>query len=158
NKSENDDGKQRFSHDQLLDGWPYWNTCSSGTPNTSAMRKATSSDGEYLFSSIALTVWRVTPILSASSCCVISLWSKRSRRILFWMVFGMSRVPAVERDLRGEPGNQRREDRAHQQLSHREAGGAGQMQPESEREERAGQQHIERHARGPDVDQPFALV
>src|ERR1043165_4507208 len=38
-----------------------WNTSSSDTPNTLAIRKATSRDGEYLPSSMALTVWRVTP-------------------------------------------------------------------------------------------------
>src|SRR2546425_1100916 len=45
------------------------------------MRNATSSDGEYLPSSIAFTVCRVTPILSASSCCVISRRSNRDGHV-----------------------------------------------------------------------------
>src|ERR1700758_3197141 len=45
------------------------------------MRKAASSVGEYFPCSIAFTVWRVRLIFSASSCCVISPCSKRSRLI-----------------------------------------------------------------------------
>src|ERR1700740_1246080 len=45
------------------------------------MRKAASKEGEYFPSSMAFTVWRVTLIFSASSCCVISPCSKRSRLI-----------------------------------------------------------------------------
>jgi hypothetical protein len=37
--------------------------------------------------SIALIVWRVTPIRSASSCCVISPVAKRSSRIRFLTAF-----------------------------------------------------------------------
>jgi hypothetical protein len=36
-----------------------------------ARSEATSSEGEYLLPSMAFTVCRVTPIRSASSCCVI---------------------------------------------------------------------------------------
>ena len=59
----------------------YSKTSSRGTPKTKAIRKATSSDGEYLPSSMAFTVWRVTPIRWASSRCVISSRSNRKRRI-----------------------------------------------------------------------------
>src|SRR3546814_10966073 len=45
------------------------------------MRKATSSEGEYLPCSIAAIVWRVTPTRSPSSPCVISPARKRSRRM-----------------------------------------------------------------------------
>src|SRR3989442_10920346 len=82
------------------------------------MRNATSSDGEYLPSSIAFTVCLVTPILSASSCCVISLRSKRSRRMLFWIAFAISRVPAIEHDLGGEAHEQGDQDCAHHARRH----------------------------------------
>src|SRR3546814_21148053 len=45
------------------------------------MRKATSSEGEYLPCSIAAIVWRVTPTRSPSSPCVISPARKRSVRM-----------------------------------------------------------------------------
>ena len=46
-----------------------------------AILKAASSEGAYLPCSIAITVWRVMPMRSASSACVISPCSKRRRRI-----------------------------------------------------------------------------
>src|SRR5688572_3978903 len=64
----------------------YENTSSSRTPSATAMRNATSSDGEYLPASIALIVCRVTPTSSARSCCVISLRSNRNRRIVLLIV------------------------------------------------------------------------
>src|SRR3546814_5032119 len=45
------------------------------------MRKATSSEGEYLPCSIAATVWRVTPTRSPSLPCVILPARKRSVRM-----------------------------------------------------------------------------
>src|SRR5436309_12729050 len=62
----------------------YWNTSSTRTPKATARRKASSRDGTYFPASRAMIVWRVTPTRSASSCWVISPWSKRSRRIRFW--------------------------------------------------------------------------
>src|SRR5262249_46136773 len=56
------------------------------TPKAAARRKASSRDGTYLPASRAMIVWRVTPTRPASSCWVISPWSKRSRRIRFWSV------------------------------------------------------------------------
>src|SRR5450631_656865 len=64
------------------------------------MRNAASSDGEYFPCSIAFTVWRVTCIFSANSCCVISPCSKRSRLISLRIV-SMSRPTPVLGDLAG---------------------------------------------------------
>src|SRR5271170_5046306 len=64
--------------------------------NTAAILNAASSDGEYFPSSIALTVWRVTSILSANSCCVISPCSKRSRLISFRMVTISGAAPILD--------------------------------------------------------------
>src|SRR5438105_306086 len=122
------------------------------------MRNATSSDGEYLPSSMALTVCRVTPILSASSCCVISLRSKRSRRMLLTMVFAMSRVAAGKDDLRAESNQQRGDDRSHHAVGHQETVGARQMHPDADRQKRADEQDVERDSRRSQVDQMFAFV
>jgi len=68
-----------------------WNTCSRGSSNAPAIRNAVSRDGEYLPSSIAFSVWRVTPTTWASSCCVISSCSNLRRRI--WLLMGQSLMP-----------------------------------------------------------------
>src|ERR687892_601491 len=68
----------------------YWNTSSSGTSNTRAIRKAISSDGEYRPCSMAMTVCRVTPIRSASSAWVISPWANRRARIELETLVGLT--------------------------------------------------------------------
>src|SRR5690606_19237413 len=68
----------------------YWKTSSSGTPKTRAIRKATSSDGEYRPCSMAITVCRVTPTRSASSAWVISPWAKRRARMLLVTRVGLT--------------------------------------------------------------------
>src|SRR5690606_26650364 len=70
----------------------HWNTVSSGLPKTRAMRKATSSEGEYLPCSIAAIVWRVTPTRSPSSPCVIS--PARKRKVRMSLVKGGLAMPA----------------------------------------------------------------
>src|SRR3972149_2381824 len=54
-----------------------------GTPKASAIRNASSSEGECLPASTAMMVCRETPAFSASSCWVISLAKNRSLRMLF---------------------------------------------------------------------------
>ena len=53
------------------------------TPNASAIRNASSSEGEYLPASMAMMVCREAPAFSASSCWVISLAKNRNFRMLF---------------------------------------------------------------------------
>src|SRR6478736_7580805 len=66
------------------------------------MRKATSSEGEYLPASMALMVWRVTPTRSPSACCVISPCAKRSWRMeLVTRVGAMSGPSPVVHDAGG---------------------------------------------------------
>src|SRR5258708_21471181 len=76
------DGRGVSNYFALEEGASYWKTCSSGTPNTWAIRKATSNEGEYLSRSMAMTVWRVTEMRSASSCCVIERAARSSRMVL----------------------------------------------------------------------------
>src|SRR5271165_4101595 len=64
------------------------------------MRNAASSDGEYFPSSMAFTVWRVTLIFSANSCCVISPCSKR-RRLISLRITPISGPTPVLDDLAG---------------------------------------------------------
>src|SRR4051794_13959766 len=124
------------------------------------MRKATSRDGEYLPSSMAFTVCLVTPILSASSCWVISPRSKRSRRIVFRILVSTSGVAAVQHNLSGELDCFGTHDGEENGLHH---------QPEvivlvpqaqvngPDRSERAHDQHIERRTRCLELDQLLAF-
>ena len=69
----------------------YSKTSSSCLLNNLAMRKASSSVGEYFPFSMAIIVCLVTPVLSASSCCVISFASKRS----FLMLLLIKHLPIL---------------------------------------------------------------
>src|SRR5687768_14279037 len=52
---------------------------------------------------MALTVCRVTPMRSASSCCVISAWLKRNSRIVLWIEHPpTSHTPPEQHDLAAE--------------------------------------------------------
>src|SRR3546814_13643204 len=81
------------------------------------MRKATSSEGEYLPCSIAAIVWRVTPTRSPSSPCVISPARKRSVRMsLAKGGLAMPAPPIARKDARMAhlPGHyQRKQRRVH---------------------------------------------
>src|SRR5882672_1277754 len=121
------------------------------------MRNATSSEGEYFPSSMAFTVWRVTPMRSASACCVISRCSKRSRRM--WLLMGpapMSGATTVVVELRAVPGQLRHPD--GKQYAMREQPGAGADVDRADRQECTDQQHVERGPRRAQLDQPFPLV
>src|SRR5688572_808046 len=103
----------------------YENTSSIRTPSATAIRNATSSDGEYLPASIALIVCRVTPTRSARSCCVISLCSKRSLRIVFVMaVCVTSDSPPVVHEARGVIHDLRKNERQKDAIEHADLVGA----------------------------------
>src|SRR5258708_9776672 len=107
------------------------------------MRNATSSEGEYFPSSMAFTVWRVTPMRSASACCVISLCSKRSRRM--WLLMGLALISGattVVVELRAVAGQLRHPDGKKDAV--REHPGTGTRVDRADRQESAHQQHVER--------------
>src|SRR5688572_6027145 len=123
------------------------------------MRNATSSDGEYLPASMALTVWRVTPTFSARSWCVISPCSKRSRRMELVTVVGATSGPApVVHDARHMLHDLREHERHEHGHAHCDGACTGQMQRHEDAEERAQGKGVIGDADGLQVDELFALV
>ena len=59
------------------------------------MRKAASSEGEYLLASMAATVWRVMPMRSASCAWVISPLANRSARMELVILVARSLVSSL---------------------------------------------------------------
>src|SRR5262245_24180865 len=106
---------------------------------------------------MALTVWRVTPMRSASCCCVISACLKRSSRMLFRIAHPpMSEAPAVEDNLTAEfdeLGDHNREEHELRQCPHVHR----KVQCEN-RDDRASEQDVEGHTRRPQIDEIVALV
>ena len=90
------------------------NTSSIPTPNTAAIANASSRLGEYFAFSIATTVWRLTPMRSASSAWVISpVWNLSSRMRFATRVVALplpisGGAPVVDAD--GERADDIRED------------------------------------------------
>src|SRR5215475_5429662 len=119
------------------------------------MRNAASSEGEYFPSSMAFTVWRVTLIFSASSCCVISPCSKRRRRISLRMV-AMSRAPAVLDDLATGAHDLARHQDQKQRICAKDNRSRERRKKDGECE--SGRQPRVSHARRPHFDQFFAFV
>jgi hypothetical protein len=71
--------RPRHRRCQRLPRGSYSKHRSSVTPSAIATLNAVSREGEYLSCSMAMTVWRVTPTRSASSCWVISREARSSR-------------------------------------------------------------------------------
>src|SRR5271155_4625511 len=104
---------------------------------------------------MAFTVWRVTLIFSASSCCVISPCSKRSRRISLRIVPISGSTPVLD-DLAGIA----QDLGCHQ---NEQQGVGAEDDRRSEGSEKAGEGDAGCEARvgdphGPELDQFVALV
>src|SRR3982751_2230441 len=85
------------------------------------MRKAASSDGEYLPCSMAAMVCRVMPMRSANSAWVISLCSKRSLRMLLAIGGDLLMPPATQAkidDLADGADHLRQNHRDYRYVSH----------------------------------------
>ena len=85
------------------------------TPNASAIRNASSSDGEYLPASMEMMVCLEAPAFSASSCWVISFAKNRNLRMLFVIAnfLGMVYTLSVKIKL-GEACDQRTADEGYE--------------------------------------------
>jgi hypothetical protein len=91
----------------------HWKISSNRFPNTSAMRNAVSSVGEYFPASIAAMVCRVKPMRSPSSACVISFDKKRINRRLFRSRFLAIQASTVHRDDQSMSYDFSDDDRQH---------------------------------------------
>ncbi len=113
-------GRRLFSYSYCelngLTGSSYRNTCSIGALKVRAILNARVSDGAYFPASMARMVWRVTPTRSANCSCVISPFSNRSRRMLFFRSLFRHFCPS-SRTLRGSlssaPGNSEHSPKYH---------------------------------------------
>ena len=60
-----------------------WNTSSSFFPNTDDIFSDRTVEGTYFPASMAFMVWRVTPVFSASCCCVMRFMARSTLMLFF---------------------------------------------------------------------------